>query len=152
MFKDTFYALDFNHNGFIIESDLKKAFDLFNINIDENQINHLFNILPDNKNLGLGFCEFTMAGINKTNIFTKDNLEDAFNYFDINKTGFIEYDNLNSALLRMGKKYINSDDVNAIINEVALNIKKNNEGNNLNKEEKYSKISKDDFMEIFKDY
>ena len=152
MFKDTFYALDFNHNGFIIESDLKKAFELFNINIDENQINHLFNILPDNKNLGLGFCEFIMAGINKKNIFTKDNLEDAFNYFDINKTGFIEYDNLNSALLRMGKKYINSDDVNAIINEVALNIKKNNEGNNLNKEEKYSKISKDDFMEIFKDY
>ena len=153
MFKDTFYALDFNHNGFIIESDLKKAFDLFNINIDENQIYHLFNILPNNKNLGLGFCEFIMAGINKKNIFTKDNLEDAFNYFDINKTGAIEYDNLNSALLRMGKKYINSDDVNSIINEVALNIKKKEKGeNNFVKGEKYNKISKDDFMEIFKNY
>jgi calcium-dependent protein kinase len=153
IFKDSFYALDFNHNGFIIELDLKKAFDLFNINIEEKQINHLFNILPNNKNLGLGFCEFIMAGINKKNIFTKDNLEDAFNYFDINETGYIEYDNLNSALLRMGKKYINSDDVNSIINEVALNIKKNGkEENSFSQGEKYNKISKEDFMEIFKDY
>ena len=145
VFKDAFYALDFNHNGFIIESDLKKAFDLFNINIDEKQINHLFNILPENKNLGLGFIEFIMAGIDKKLIFTEENLEDAFNYFDINKTGDIEFDNLNSALLRMGKKYINSNDINSIIDEVMLNIKKNDK-------EKCHKISKDDFMEIFKDY
>ena len=144
VFKDAFYALDFNHNGFIIESDLKKAFDLFNINIDEKQINHLFNILPENKNLGLGFTEFIMAGIDKKSIFTEENLEDAFNYFDINKTGDIEFDNLNSALLRMGKKYINSNDVNSIIDEVMLNIKKNDK-------EKCHKISKDDFMEIFRE-
>ncbi len=144
IFKDAFYALDFNHNGFIIESDLKKAFDLFNINIDEKQINHLFNILPENKNLGLGFIEFIMAGIDKKSIFTEENLEDAFNYFDINKTGDIEFDNLNSALLRMGKKYINSNDINSIIDEVMLNIKKNDK-------EKCHKISKDDFMEIFRE-
>ena len=144
VFKDAFYALDFNHNGFIIESDLKKAFDLFNINIDEKQINHLFNILPENKNLGLGFIEFIMAGIDKKSIFTEENLEDAFNYFDINKTGDIEFDNLNSALLRMGKKYINSNDVNSIIDEVMLNIKKNDK-------EKCHKISKGDFMEIFRE-
>ena len=144
VFKDAFYALDFNHNGFIIESDLKKAFDLFNINIDEKQINHLFNILPENKNLGLGFIEFIMAGIDKKLIFTEENLEDAFNYFDINKTGDIEFDNLNSALLRMGKKYINSNDINSIIDEVMLNIKKNDK-------EKCHKISKDDFMEIFRE-
>ena len=144
VFKDAFYALDFNHNGFIIESDLKKAFDLFNINIDEKQINHLFNILPENKNLGLGFIEFIMAGLDKKSIFTEENLEDAFNYFDINKTGDIEFDNLNSALLRMGKKYINSNDVNSIIDEVMLNIKKNDK-------EKCHKISKDDFMEIFRE-
>ena len=144
VFKDAFYALDFNHNGFIIESDLKKAFDLFNINIDEKQINHLFNILPENKNLGLGFIEFIMAGIDKKSIFTEENLEDAFNYFDINKTGDIEFDNLNSALLRMGKKYINSNDINSIIDEVMLNIKKTDK-------EKCHKISKDDFMEIFRE-
>ena len=144
VFKDAFYALDFNHNGFIIESDLKKAFDLFNINIDEKQINHLFNILPENKNLGLGFTEFIMAGIDKKSIFTEENLEEAFNYFDINKTGDIEFDNLNSALLRMGKKYINSNDINSIIDEVMLNIKKNDK-------EKCHKISKDDFMEIFRE-
>ena len=147
IFKSTFYALDFNHNGFIMQDDLKKAFEILKIDVDDKHINHLFDILPNNKNLGLGFCEFIMAGIDKKSIFNEDNLIKAFNYFDINNTGFIEFDNLNSALLRMGKRYINKNDINSIINEVAHNIKKNK-----NKNEKYYKISKDDFMEIFKYY
>ena len=147
IFKDSFYALDFNHNGFITQDDLKQAFDLFNIDIDEKQLNHLFNILPENKNLGLGFSEFIMAGIDRKNIINLNNLEDAFNYFDINKTGNIEFDNLNNALLRMGKRYVNSDDVNTIINEVVLNINKKEKNNDING----NIISKDDFMLIFKE-
>ena len=41
IFKASFYALDFNHNGFIIEQNLIKAFKLFNI--DNHQMN-LFNL------------------------------------------------------------------------------------------------------------
>ena len=159
IFKASFYALDFNHNGFIIEDDLKKAFDLFDIDIDEKQITHLFNILPENKNLGLGFSEFIMAGIDKKNIFTTDNLEDAFNYFDINKTGNIQFDNLNNTLLRMGKRYVNSDDVNSIIDEVVLNINKKGNNNDIReikeikeKDNKEHIISKEDFMFIFKEF
>ena len=151
IFTATFYALDFNHNGFIIEQDLKKVFDLFKIDIDEAQISHLFDVLSENKNLGLGFSEFIMAGIDKKSILTEDNLNDAFDYFDINGTGDIEFDNLNSALLRSGKRYVNSDDVNSIINEVMVNLKKN-EINGINKDEKCLKISKEDFMEIFKEF
>jgi calcium-dependent protein kinase len=157
IFKASFYALDFNHNGFIIEQDLIKAFKLFNIDIDEERIEHLFNILPDNKNLGLGFSEFIMAGIDKKLILTEKNLEDAFNYFDINKTGDIEFDNLNSALLRNGKRYVNSNDINTIIDEVMKDVKKN-KGNdagdidNNNEEDDCPKISKEDFMEIFKEF
>ena len=150
IFTASFYALDFSHNGFIIEQDLKKVFDLFNIDIDEKQISHLFNILPENKNLGLGFSEFIMAGIDKKTILTEDNLNDAFNYFDINKTGNIEFDSLNSFLLRSGKRYVNSNDVNSIINEVMLNIKKNEITEN--KDGKCLKISKEDFKEIFKEF
>jgi len=151
IFTASFYALDFNHNGFIIEQDLKKVFDLFKIDIDEAQISNLFNILPENKNLGLGFSEFIMAGIDKKSILTEENLNDAFDYFDINNTGDIEFDNLNSALLRSGKRYVNSDDVNSIINEVMVNVKKK-EINGINKDEKCLKISKEDFMEIFKEF
>ena len=154
IFTASFYALDFNHNGFILEQDLKKAFDLFRIDIDEEQISLLFNILPENKNLGLGFCEFIMAGIDKKAILTEENLNDAFNYFDINKTGNIEFVNLNSAFLRSGKRYVNSNDVNSIINEVMRHIKKNEikEINKDNKDDKCLKISKEDFMEIFKEF
>ena len=151
IFTATFYALDFNHNGFIIEQDLKKVFDLFKIDIDEAQISHLFDVLSENKNLGLGFSEFIMAGIDKKSILTEENLNDAFDYFDINGTGDIEFDNLNSALLRSGKRYVNSDDVNSIINEVMVNLKKN-EINGISKDEKCPKISKEDFMEIFKEF
>ena len=151
IFTATFYALDFNHNGFIIEQDLKKVFDLFKIDIDEAQISHLFDVLSENKNLGLGFSEFIMAGIDKKSILTEENLNDAFDYFDINGTGDIEFDNLNSALLRSGKRYVNSDDVNSIINEVMVNLKKN-EINGISKDEKCLKISKEDFMEIFKEF
>jgi len=118
------------------------------IEVTEDQINYLFNILSKNKKLGLGYSEFIMAGVDQKKLFTKENLEDSFNYFDINKTGFIEYDNLNCVLLRMGKKYVNSDDVISIINDVAKNLIKDKE---LENKEKYDKISKEDFMKIFLD-
>ena len=144
IYKAAFYAIDFNHNGFIRPQELKHSYDLLKIDITDEQIEYLFNILPYNKKLGMGYSEFIMAGVDQKKLFTKENLEDSFKYFDINKTGFIEYDNLNSALLRMGKKYVNSDDVISIINNVAKIIKKDED--NI---EKYNKISKDDFMKIF---
>ena len=145
-YKDAFYAVDFNHNGFILPEELKQAYNLLKINVTDEQINNLFNILPKNKKLGIGYSEFIMAGVDQKKLFTKENLEDSFNYFDINKTGFIEYDNLNSALLRMGKKYVNSDDIISIIKDVVKNIKNEKEYEN---KEKYYKISKEDFMKIF---
>ena len=144
IYKEAFYAVDINHNGFILPQELKHTYDLMNINITIDQINYLFNILPQNKNLGMGYSEFIMAGVDQKKLFTKENLEDSFNYFDINKTGFIEYDNLNSALLRMGKKYVYSEDIISIINDVGKIINKD-----IKNEEKYSKISKEDFMKIF---
>ena len=147
VYKESFYAVDFNHSGFIRPQELKQAYDLMKIDITQEQINYLFDILPKNKKLGMGYSEFIMAGVDQKKLFTKENLEDSFNYFDINKTGFIEYDNLNSALLRMGKKYVNSDDINSIINDVIKNIKHEEFQN----KEKFYKISKDDFMKIFLD-
>ena len=144
IYKEAFYAVDINHNGFILPQELKHTYDLMNINITIDQINYLFNILPQNKNLGMGYSEFIMAGVDQKKLFTKENLEDSFNYFDINKTGFIEYDNLNSALLRMGKKYVYSEDIISIINDVAKIINKD-----IKNEEKYTKISKEDYMKIF---
>ena len=144
IYKEAFYAVDINHNGFILPQELKHTYDLMNISITIEQINYLFNILPQNKNLGMGYSEFIMAGVDQRKLFTKENLEDSFSYFDINKTGFIEYDNLNAALLRMGKKYVYSDDIISIINDVAKIINKD-----IKSEEKYNKISKEDFMKIF---
>ena len=146
VYKAAFYAVDFNHNGFILPEELKQSYDLMKIDITEEQINYLFSILPYNKKLGIGYSEFIMAGVEQQKLFTKENLEDSFNYFDINKTGFIEYDNLNSVLLRMGKKYVNSEDVISIIKDVMKNLKSDKEFEN---KEKYYKISKDDFMKIF---
>ena len=91
-----------------------------------------------------------MASIDQKILFTKDKLEKAFNYFDLNNSQFIEFEDLKEAFLRMGRECINSDDIKAIISDAlecldkddAIQIDKNSE-------EKNDKISKEDFFRIF---
>ena len=101
-----------------------------------------------------------MAGIDKKEIFTYDKIEKAFNYFDINKSGYIEYEDLEEALLKMGKECTESDGIHSIIYDAIKNLKKNeNKYDNIDKEffdeyikekeDNNCKISKNDFFQIF---
>ena len=63
-----------------------------------------------------------MAGVNQKKLFTTEKLQKAFNYFDINKSGFIENSDLYDSLLRSGRECINTNDVNSFIYEVLKNI------------------------------
>ena len=93
IYKEAFYAVDYNHNGFILPLELKRTYDLMEINITIDQINYLFNILPQNKNLGMGYSEFIMAGVDQKKLFTEENLEDSFNYFYLQEKITIYYIN-----------------------------------------------------------
>ena len=153
-YKNAYYAMDINHNGWIEVSELKKVFGLSKINISEEKINHIYNIIDQTKKGGIDYTEFLMAGINKNELITKNNLENAFNYFDANKSEFIEVEDLEETLLKMGKECTEPGGIKSIIQHFLLSSKDKEENNNSNQDifyldDKEYKISKSDFFKNF---
>ena len=147
IYKSAFFAIDFFHNGCVEQPELKKAFELKNIPITDEEISHLYKILDQNLKGAMDYTEFLMAGVNQKTLFTTEKLTKAFNYFDINKSGFIENSDLYDSLLRMGRECINTNDINSFIYEVLKNIDNNKKlDKNL---EIFTKVSYDDFLKIF---
>ena len=153
-YKNAYYAMDINHNGWIEVSEFKKIFKLSKINISEEKINHIYNIIDQTKKGGIDYTEFLMAGINKNELITKNNLENAFNYFDANKSEFIEVEDLEETLLKMGKECTEPGGIKSIIQHFLLSSKDKEENNNSNQDifyldDKEYKISKSDFFKNF---
>ena len=148
IYKNAFFAIDFTHNGCIEPHELKKAFELKKIAITEEEINHLFKIMDQNLKGAIDFTEFLMAGFDREQLFTNEKLTKAFNYFDINNSGFIENNDLYDNLLRNGKQCINTNDINFFIYDALkdLDDKKGYDKDS----EIFKKVSIDDFMKIFK--
>ncbi len=147
IYKSAFFAIDFFHNGCVEQPELKKAFELKEIPITDEEISHLYKILDQNLKGAIDYTEFLMAGVNQKNLFTTEKLTKAFNYFDINKSGFIENSDLYDSLLRMGRECINIKDINSFIYEVLKNIDDNKElDKNL---DIFTKVSYEDFLKIF---
>ena len=147
IYKSAFFAIDFFHNGCVEQPELKKAFELKHIPITNEEINHLYTILDQNLKGAIDYTEFLMAGVNQKNLFTTEKLTKAFNYFDINKSGFIENSDLYDSFLRMGRECINTNDINSFIYEVLKDVDNNK---NLDKNlDIFTKVSYDDFLKIF---
>ena len=107
IYKSSFFAIDFFHNGCVEQPELKKAFELKHILITNEEINHLYTILYQNLKGAIDYTEFLMDGVNQKNLFTTEKLIKAFNYFDINKSGFKENSDLYDSFIRMGRECIN---------------------------------------------
>ena len=149
VYKSAFFAIDFFHNGCIEEPELKKAFELKKIEITEEEINHLFKILDQNLKGAIDYTEFLMAGVDRTQLFNNEKLTKVFNYFDINKSGFIENQDLYECLLRIGKQCINTNDINFFIYEALKDIddKKGYDKDS----EIFTKVNKEDFLKMFQE-
>ena len=149
VYKSAFFAIDFFHNGCIEEPELKKAFELKKIEITEEEINHLFKILDQNLKGAIDYTEFLMAGVDRTQLFTNEKLTKVFNYFDINKSGFIENQDLYECLLRIGKQCINTNDINFFFYEALKDIddKKGYDKDS----EIFTKVNKEDFLKMFQE-
>ena len=97
-----------------------------------------------------------MAGINKNELINKNSIENAFNYFDANKSGFIEVEDLEETLLKMGKECTDQGGIKSIIQHTLFLLKNKAESDDLNSDFNFSddeninnKISKEDFFNIF---
>ena len=151
IYKNAFYAFDFNNNGWIELSELKKVYDLCNINIDEEKLSYIYNLIIQDKKGGIDYTEFLMAGINRKELFSKEKLANAFNYFDANKSGYIETVDLEETLLKMGKECTELGCIKSIIKNALLLIKNEEEflSSEDEKEEKEYKICRIDFFRMF---
>ena len=151
IYKNTFFAADYYNNGLVEKGEIKKAFNLSNLEITDEEIDNLFDVIDGSRQKGgIGYTEFLMASIDQKVLFTKDKLEKAFNYFDLNNSQYIEFEDLKEAFLRMGRECINSDDIKAIISDALMCIKNENDVQiDKSNEDKKDKISKDDFFKIF---
>ena len=66
----------------------------------------------------LDYSEFIIVCLDLKKFMSKEKVESAFNYFDIDNSGYIEALDIENALLRFGKKILHEDDIYKMIREV----------------------------------
>ncbi len=138
VYRKAFYAMDFKHTGSIDLDELEKSFEIGKVKVKKEDLIKLIKLADENNKGSLDYTELLIAGINKNDLFTEEKLKMAFQYFDVNNNGIIEISDLKDAMLRFGKKIINNEDVNKLIQEVTKNMLKDS-------------LSLDEFMNIFQD-
>ena len=138
IYKKAFYAMDYKHKGTIDIEDLEKSFQIGKVLIKKEELEKLIKLVDENGKNSLDYTELLIAGINKQKLFNEEKLKMAFQYFDVNNSGIIEISDLKDAMLRFGKKIINSEDVNKLIQEVTKNMSKDC-------------LNWEDFINIFKE-
>jgi calcium-dependent protein kinase len=114
--KKVFSAMDLDHTGTLSSEELAKAFSLASIKISNEEIEQ---IMSSYDNHLMNFTEFVISSLDHKKIVNKEKLTYAFNYFDVDGSGYIDASDLENALLRSGKKIINPDEIDRIIEEVS---------------------------------
>ena len=130
-----FFAIDLDHSGQIDVNDLTKAFKLANIEISEDELKKIIQSSKEDTLDGkIDYNEFLMACMNQKKNIGKEKLIQAFKYFDIDDSGYIDASDLKNTLLRSGKQVVNPSEIDDIIQEI--NAKDN-------------KISLEQFLQLF---
>ena len=131
--KKAFHTIDSDHSGVINIDELHNAFKQANIKISEEEIKNI--ICNSEEKDKLDYTEFIVASLNQKKLIDKDKLVSAFKHFDVDDSGFIDDSDVKNALLRSGKKIINSEDIDNMLAEITT----------LNQ----PKVSLEDFLKLF---
>ena len=130
--KEAFFAIDVKNQGFITMEQLETTFSKANIVFSKEELMKIFK--RNEKDGKIDYSEFIIASSNLNNNVSREKLNLAFKYFDIDQNEIIDINDLRNCLLRNGKKIINQEELESIISEVAKND---------------HKISRQDFMGLF---
>ena len=133
--KQAFYAMDLDHSGYINVNELGHAFKNAGTSITEEEIHKIVEQAGDQMKGKIDYSEFLIASMNQKKNIKKEKLIQAFKYFDIDDSGYIDSADLKNALLRCGKKIVNEEEIEKIIDEVNIDNQK--------------KISLETFMKLF---
>ncbi len=131
--KKAFNTIDSDHSGLINKDELHNAFKQANIKISEEEIKNI--ISNSDEKDKLDYTEFIVASLNQKKLVDKEKLISAFKYFDVDDSGFIDAFDVKKALLRSGKKIINSEDIDVMLAEITTLHQ--------------PKVSLEDFLKLF---
>ena len=136
-YKSAFYAFDFKNEGIITIKGIKKIFEIYKLNITDNQIKRIMTICDEPNKQFLTYSEFILCCINIGDILTPEKLLNAFYFFDMDNNMIIDSTDLKNVLLRFGKYVINKKDIEKILLEAT--------------KEKDNKIGIKEFIMMYKD-
>ena len=117
-YKKAFYAINYKNNGTISKEDMKKAFSIGKIDINDDIIDKVFHLVDQNEKGTLDYSDFLIAAYDKEYLLTEKKLELAFQYYDVDNSGLIEIHDLKDAMLRHGKAIVDSNDTKKLIQEI----------------------------------
>ena len=117
-YKKAFYAINYKNNGTISKEEMKKAFSIGKIDINDDVINNVFRLVDQNEKGTLDYTDFLVASYDKNDLLTEKKLELAFQYYDVDNSGLIEIHDLKDAMLRHGKAIVDSNDTKKLIQEI----------------------------------
>ena len=98
--KQAFYAMDLDHSGYINVNELGHAFKNAGTNLSEEEVHKIVEHAGDQIKGKIDYSEFLVACMNQKKNIKKEKLLQAFKYFDIDDSGYIDAGDLKKALLR----------------------------------------------------
>ena len=107
---------------------------MLNIESSDGDIKKIYDAASEQKE-GIDYINFIMASMDTKLYLKKEKLIQAFKYFDVDDSGYIDKSDIKNALLRSGKKIVHENDIDQMMKEVKVN----NQG----------KISLNDFLKMF---
>ncbi|CAF1048634.1 unnamed protein product [Rotaria sp. Silwood1] len=134
--KDAFDVFDTDGSGKISHRELGNIFKALNVKVDDNQLKHLVNEMDTNGSGQIEFDEFCrVMAETYFKSYSQDELRVAFRQFDQDGSGYIQAQELESIMQKMGRRY-NKDEIDAMVRS----LDKSGDG----------KIGFDEFVQLFK--
>ncbi|TXG72855.1 hypothetical protein EZV62_001434 [Acer yangbiense] len=97
--KQLFYMMDTDNNGDLTFEELKGGLEMIGHKMSDPEVQMLMDAADYDGNGTLDCEEFVTMSVHLKRIGNDDILQQAFEFFDKNKTGYIEFDELREALL-----------------------------------------------------
>ncbi len=115
-----YLQIDYNNDGSIDENEfvmhLKEIIEKTGEKIDESYLKKVFENIDIDKSGTVEYSEFVAAGVKKELILKEENLKESFDFFDKNKNGLINLEDLRVVFMKF--KGFSQDEFNSIVSDV----------------------------------
>ncbi len=122
-----YLQIDYNNDGSIDENEfvmhLKEIIEKTGEKIDESYLKKVFENIDIDKSGTVEYSEFVAAGVKKELILKEENLKESFDFFDKNKNGLINLEDLRVVFMKF--KGFSQEEFNSIVSDV--DVDENNE-------------------------